>query len=288
MIHLKRKDRYPAEVLLAVDYVLKYLNWEGDQPRLALILGSGLGEFAETLAGKVRIPFSLIPHFPMSTVAGHSGVLIFGRLDNIPLLCLQGRVHFYEGHDMKRVTFPVRVLGSMGIQQLIVTNAAGGINPRFRPGDLMLIRDHISSFIPNPLMGPNVDQFGARFPDMSEAYSVRLRQLAKRCAQRLRVPLKEGVYVSVSGPSYESPAEIRMLKRSGADAVGMSTVPEVIVARHMGIECLGISSITNLAAGLSKKPLSHEEVLEAGDRVKPKLIKLLALICTEISKGTSP
>lgn len=185
---------------------------------------------------------------------------------------------------MKAVTFPVRVLGAMGIQRLIVTNAAGGINPRFKLGDLMLIGDHISSFLPNPLIGPNDNVFGPRFPDMTETYSLRLRRVAKRCALRLKIPLRAGTYIGVTGPSYESPAEIQMLKRAGADAVGMSTVPEVIVARHMGLECLGISNITNLAAGMSKRPLSHQEVLEAGERVRPKLMKLLTSICQEIAK----
>jgi purine-nucleoside phosphorylase len=282
---LKRpNDRYPSKALSAADHLLAFLNCNGEQPLVAVILGSGLGEFAESLRTPVKVPFSAIPHFPRSSVEGHSGNVVFGKLGQTPILCLQGRVHYYEGHDMTAVTFPVRVLGLMGIRRLIVTNAAGGIHPRFRPGDLMLIRDHISSFIPNPLIGPNDDDLGPRFPDMSEAYSLRLRRMARRCAIRLKLPLREGVYVSVTGPSYESPAEIRMLKQAGADAVGMSTVPEVIVARHMGLECLGISSITNAAAGISKKPLSHMEVLEAGERVKPRLIKLLSSICSEIAR----
>jgi len=185
---------------------------------------------------------------------------------------------------MTAVTFPVRVLGLIGIRRLIVTNAAGGIHARLRPGNLMLIRDHISLFVPNPLIGPNDEQFGPRFPDMSEAYSLRLRRIARLCAVRLKLQLREGIYVSLPGPSYESPAEIRMLKQAGADAVGMSTVPEVIVARHMGLECLGISSITNAAAGIARKPLSHLEVLEAGERVRTRFIKLLISICNEIAK----
>lgn len=279
------RGRYPTDVLAAVDYLRTHFDWgAGDEPRSALILGSGLGEFAESLAETRRVPFSSIPHFPRSSVEGHSGHVVLGLAGQTPLLCLQGRVHYYEGHDMKAVTLPVRVLGVLGIRRLIVTNAAGGISPRLKPGDLMLICDHISSFVPNPLIGPNHDEFGPRFPDMSEVYSQRLRRLARRCAGRMRVSLKEGVYVSVTGPSYESPAEIQMLKRAGADAVGMSTVPEVIVARHMGMECLGISNITNLAAGISKRPLSHQEVLNAGERARPKLMRLLTAVCGEMSK----
>ena len=276
---------YLQAVIRATDFLSKgLLTKASEQPRVAVILGSGLGEFAETLHEREAIPFSAVPHFPSSSVAGHSGNVVLGRIGSAWVLCLQGRVHYYEGHDMKAVTFPIRVLGRLGVRRLIVTNAAGGINPRFRPGDLMLIRDHISSFCPNPLIGPNEASLGLRFPDMSAAYSEPLRQVAQGCARRLKLTLKEGVYVGVTGPSYESPAEIAMLKRLGADAVGMSTVPEVIVARHMGIECLGISSITNAAAGISKQPLSHAEVLEAGQRVKPRLLGLVSATCERISK----
>jgi len=278
-------NSYLQAVIRAADFLSKGLLAKiSAQPRLAVILGSGLGEFSETLNERKAIPFSAVPHFPLSSVAGHSGNVVLGRIDAAWVLCLQGRVHYYEGHDMRAVTFPIRVLGRLGVRRLLVTNAAGGINPRFRPGDLMLIRDHISSFCPNPLIGANEASLGPRFPDMSAAYSEPLRQLARECARRLRFKLKEGVYVSVTGPSYESPAEIAMLKRLGADAVGMSTVPEVIVARHMGIECLGISNITNAAAGISKRPLSHAEVLEAGKRVKPRLMALISATCEKISK----
>jgi purine-nucleoside phosphorylase len=282
---LKRPNhRHPSKLFLAANHLLASLNCNGQQPRLALILGSGFGAFAESLSTPVRVPYSTIPHFPRSSVAGHSGNVVFGKLGKTPILCLQGRAHYYEGHDMTAVTFPVRVLGLIGIRRLIVTNAAGGIHARLRPGNLMLIRDHISLFVPNPLIGPNDEQFGPRFPDMSEAYSLRLRRIARLCAVRLKLQLREGIYVSLPGPSYESPAEIRMLKQAGADAVGMSTVPEVIVARHMGLECLGISSITNAAAGIARKPLSHLEVLEAGERVRTRFIKLLISICNEIAK----
>ena len=276
---------YLQSVIRAADFLSKgLLANASEEPRLAVILGSGLGEFADTLNEREAIPFSAVPHFPLSSVAGHPGNVVLGKIGAAWVLCLQGRVHYYEGHDMKAVTFPIRVLGRLGIRRLIVTNASGGINPRFRPGDLMLIRDHISLFCPNPLIGPNEASLGLRFPDMSTAYSEPLRQLARGCARRLKFTLKEGVYISVTGPSYESPAEIAMLKRLGADAVGMSTVPEVIVARHMGIECLGISNITNAAAGISKRPLSHAEVLEAGERVKPRLMALISATCERISK----
>ena len=282
---LSSPNPYLQAVIRAADFRSKgLLATASEQPRVAVILGSGLGEFAETLSEREVIPFTAVPHFPMSSVAGHSGNVVLGRIGSAWVLCLQGRVHYYEGHDMKAVTFPIRVLGRLGVRRLIVTNAAGGINPRFRPGDLMLIRDHISLFCPNPLMGPNEASLGPRFPDMSAAYSEALRKLARNCARRLKFTLKEGVYVSVTGPSYESPAEIAMLKRLGADAVGMSTVPEVIVARHMGLECLGISSITNAAAGISKRSLSHAEVLEAGQRVKPRLLGLIRATCEKLSK----
>ena len=276
---------YFQNVVRAADFLSRgLLAKASEQPRVAIILGSGLGEFADTLNNREALPYSAVPHFPLSSVAGHSGNVVLGKLGAAWVLCLQGRVHYYEGHDMKAVTFPMRVLGRLGIRRVVVTNAAGGINPRFRPGDLMLIRDHISLFCPNPLTGPNEASLGPRFPDMSAAYSKPLRELARKCARRLKFTPKEGVYVSVPGPSYESPVEIAMLKRMGADAVGMSTVPEVIVARHMGIDCLGISSIANAAAGISKRPLSHAEVLEAGERVKPRLMALISATCERMSE----
>jgi purine-nucleoside phosphorylase len=282
---VRSPNPYFQNVVRAADFLSRgLLAKTSEQPPVAVILGSGLGEFADTLKNREALPYSAVPHFPLSSVAGHSGNVVLGKLGAAWMLCLQGRVHYYEGHDMKAVTFPMRVLGRLGIRRVVVTNAAGGINPRFRPGDLMLIRDHISLFCPNPLIGPNEASLGPRFPDMSAAYSEPLRELARKCAQRLKFTLKEGVYVSVPGPSYESPAEIAMLKRMGADAVGMSTVPEVIVARHMGIDCLGISSIANAAAGISKRPLSHAEVLEAGERVKPRLMALIRATCERMSE----
>jgi purine-nucleoside phosphorylase len=249
-------------------------------PGLAIILGSGLGGFADVLENKKEISFSSIPHFPVSGVSGHAGTLVVGELNQQLVYCVKGRVHFYEGFDLGQITFMVRVLGLLGVRRLILTNAAGGIHPALKPGDLMLIRDHISSFYPNPLIGKNLDSCGPRFPDMSDAYSKAWRDIAKRAARRVGVRLKEGVYVSVTGPSYETPAEIQMFKKLGIDAVGMSTVPEVIVARHMGMECLGITTITNLAAGISKTPLNHEEVILAGEKVKSRLCRFLMELCT--------
>jgi purine-nucleoside phosphorylase len=282
-----KKKNYYSQVMAAVEYIRGALGLSGpgnDSPRMAIILGSGLGDFVDSLQAQVKIPFSSVPYFPTPSVAGHPGMFVYGRLGDSSLCCLQGRVHYYEGYEMKAVTFPVRVLGVLGIKRLIITNAAGGLNPNFRPGDLMMFSDHISSFLPNPLVGRNEDVFGPRFPDMSDCYSVSLRHLALRCGRRFKLGLQEGTYAGVTGPSYETPAEIKMLRKMGADAVGMSTVPEVIVARHMGMECLGISVIANLAAGISRKPLSHREVLKTADRVKPLFTKFLAVLCGEIFK----
>ena len=255
-----------------------------DKPELAVILGSGLGNFTDCLAVELKVPYDSIPHFPTPSVVGHPGSLVLVRQRRRWMVCLQGRSHLYEGHSMRTVTFPVRVLGILGIKHLVVTNAAGGMNPRFRPGDFMLISDHISSFIPNPLVGPNWEYCGTRFPDMSQCYSLRFRRAAYRCGKQLKLELKEGVYVAVSGPSYETPAEIRMFRRLGGAAIGMSTVPEIMVARQMGLECLGISLITNLAAGLSKTPISHAEVLSTTEQRKSELFKLLKNLCSEILK----
>jgi len=283
----KSSSQYQDQIRQAAEFIQRKSQGKKGESvaEAAIVLGSGLGGFAEVLEDQKEISFSSIPHFPVSGISGHAGTLIQGRLGKCPVLCLKGRVHYYEGHDLSRVTFAVRVLGTLGIKRLFLTNAAGGISSVLRPGDLMLIEDHISSFFPNPLIGKNLDRFGPRFPDMSAAYSPFLRKLAIRCARKLHVPLRKGIYAAVTGPSYETPAEIRMLKRLGADAVGMSTVPEVIVARHLGIECLGISIITNLAAGISKKSLSHAEVLEVGDKVKPRLTQLLCEICCQLNRA---
>jgi purine-nucleoside phosphorylase len=245
------------------------------RPRIGIVLGSGLGAFAGQLADATAIPFAEIPHFPQSTVPGHSGRLVVGAVADVPIAVMQGRVHAYEGYSSDEVTFPIRVLGRMGVTQLILTNAAGGINPAFKQGQLVLLADHINLSGRNPVAGANDERFGPRFFDMSEAYSARLRQLAHEAARAMEFRLDEGVYLSVLGPSFETPAEIRAFATMGADLVGMSTVQETIAARHMGIEVLGISCVTNLASGIQKEPLSHEEVMETGKAVEAQLAELL-------------
>lgn len=254
------------------------LNRAGvNQAELGVILGSGLGDFVSLIHPKQQeIPYTDIPHFPHSSVVGHSGKLVWGELDGIPVTVLAGRAHYYEGFSMVDIVFPVRVLIRLGIKALIVTNAAGGINRSFRPGDLMLITDHINMLGSNPLLGSNLQEFGPRFPDMSEAYSRRFLHTARSAATRLHLPLREGVYVATTGPSYETPAEIEMFRRMGADAVGMSTVPEVIAANHAGLEVLGISCITNMAAGVLPRKLVHDEVLAVTSGVQQTFTGLLA------------
>lgn len=244
-------------------------------PQIAIILGSGLGAIADGIVDPVTIPYSEIPHFPRSTVEGHSGKLVAGLLNGVPVVVMQGRVHGYEGYEPEQVTFPMRVLGRLGIKTAIVTNAAGGIRLGMKQGELVLLSDHINFIGRNPVSGPNDARFGPRFFDMTEAYSKRLRTLAKTAAQQENFEVSEGVYLAVSGPSYETPAEIRAFRTLGADLVGMSTVPEVIVARHMGIEILGISCVTNLAAGVQDKPLDHQEVMETGLQAQDRLQRLL-------------
>lgn len=239
-----------------------------------LILGSGLGELAEEIEEAIVIPYDQIPFFPTSTVVGHAGQLVYGTLSGKKVLAMQGRFHFYEGHSMQTVTYPVRVMVALKAHSVIVTNASGGVNESFVPGDLMLITDHINFTGQNPLIGPNEDEIGPRFPDMSEAYTLTYREVAKEAASQLDLTLKEGVYMGYSGPTYETPAEIRMSRTMGADAVGMSTVPEVIVAAHSGLKVLGISCITNLAAGMQAN-LNHEEVVETTQRVKQSFKALI-------------
>jgi purine-nucleoside phosphorylase len=244
-------------------------------PDLALVLGSGLGGLTAELAEPTTIPYEDIPHWPASRVIGHAGQLVAGVTAGRRVLALSGRVHFYEGHDLGRVTYPVRVLGVLGVKMLILTNAAGGINTRFAKGGLMIIDDHINLLGGNPLIGPNDERFGPRFPDMTEVYSARLRQLAVDAAAARDIPVERGVYVGLQGPSYETPAEIRYLRTIGADAVGMSTVAEAIVARHMGIEVLGLSCITNMAAGVEAGVLDHLEVMETASRVRDQFVALI-------------
>jgi len=253
------------------------------QPVLGLILGSGLGAYADSIQNRTVIPFAELPHFPSSTVLGHSGNLIIGNAEGVTVAALQGRVHLYEGYSIKEVSFPARVLGSLGIRRLIVTNAAGGINTAFKPGDLMLINDHINLMGANPLTGPNLDELGPRFPDMSEAYDSEMRGIALDVARQKGIPLRQGVYIGLCGPSYETPAEIRMCRALGADAVGMSTVPEVIVANHMGIRVLGISCITNMAAGILPQKLTHKEVLDTTEMTKEKFRSLLEGIISRLA-----
>ena len=243
-------------------------------PRAVLVLGSGLGELANQVQGAVRIPYAEIPDFPRSTVSGHAGALVVGRWEGVEVAVFQGRFHLYEGLEPQQLAFPIRVLAALGAELLLLTNAAGGVREGMRPGDLMLIADHINLMWRNPLIGP-IAPGEVRFPDMSEPYDAEFRRVASEIARELALPLTEGVYAAVLGPSYETPAEIRMLARLGADAVGMSTVPEVLVARALGIRVLGISCITNLAAGLGEGPLSHGEVLEVGAQVKGRLSELI-------------
>ena len=244
-------------------------------PDAAIVLGSGLGAFASSLGSVVSIPYQNIPNWPVSKVIGHEGRLVIGEAGGRRIAALSGRAHFYEGHDLRTVTFPVRVLGLLGVKTLVLTNAAGGINTAFSPGDLMVIDDHINLLGTSPLVGPNDERFGVRFPDLTHVYSPRLRMVADHAAAAQGISVRHGVYVACHGPSYETPAEVRYLRTIGADAVGMSTVPEAIVARHMGIEVLGISCITNFAAGVLPQPLNHDEVLETAQRVRLTFMSLL-------------
>jgi purine-nucleoside phosphorylase len=245
------------------------------RPKVAVILGSGLGAFADELMGAISIPYSDIPDWPRSTAIGHAGRLVAGKISGIDVVVLAGRVHLYEGYTPQQVTYGIRVLGLLGIHSLVVTNAAGGIGSHLGRGGVVLISDHINLQGANPLIGPNDETLGARFPDMTEAYSKAYRTTAHKVAHDLGITVQEGVYAALTGPSYETPAEIRYLRAIGADLVGMSTVPEVIVANHMGIKVLGISVVTNLAAGISKEKLSHKEVLETGEQVRGTLVQFL-------------
>lgn len=264
MDEMKRIDEAAAKVLAVCG-----------KADIGVILGSGLGDYAEALEDAVKLPYSEIPGFPRSTVAGHAGMWCCGTLYGKRVVMMQGRFHYYEGYGMKDVTLPVRVMQKIGVKTLIVTNAAGGVNLGYHPGELMVIGDIFSMTAQNPLIGPNLDAFGPRFPDMNCAFDKELRALAHECANEQGFALREGVYAQMTGPTYETPAEIRMLRTLGADAVGMSTVPEVIVARHGGMRVLGISCITNMAAGILDQPLNHAEVTETANRVKGQFRNLL-------------
>jgi purine-nucleoside phosphorylase len=272
-------------VIEAVDRVRDRI---GDRrPTVGLILGSGLGGFADRLEDPVHIDYRDVPHVPVSTVSGHAGRLVIGALHGVTCVAMQGRVHFYEGHSAAEAALPARMLVALGARTLIITNAAGGLHADWEPGTLMLIRDHINLLGDNPLRGDNDDRLGPRFPDMTRAYAPELRELARAAAARLDLELAEGVYVAMSGPTYETPAEVQMLARLGADATGMSTVPEVVVANHMGARVLGISCITNKAAGLGEQPLSHDEVKETAERVRGQFEGLLAAILQDLGKGAA-
>ncbi|MBI4462968.1 MAG: purine-nucleoside phosphorylase [Acidobacteria bacterium] len=254
------------------------------QPRIGLVLGSGLGAFADELADATAIPYAEIPHFPRSTAVGHAGRFVVGRSGYVPVAAMQGRAHYYEGYSIREVVFPVRVFHQLGVRVLVLTNAAGGINLKLKQCGLLVIRDHISLQGVNPLLGPNDERWGPRFPDMTEAYSKRLAAIAHEEAKKLELELFEGVYAALAGPSYETPAEIRYLRTIGADVVGMSTVPEVIVANHMGMRVLALSCVTNMAAGILDKKLSHAEVLEAGERVREQFTALLQALLPRLAR----
>jgi len=245
------------------------------QPKVAIVLGSGLGDFAQTISVEYELPYEDIAGFPVSTVPGHAGKFIFGYVGETPVVCMKGRVHYYEGYDISDVVLPVRLMKLLGAEVLFLTNAAGGVNTSFHAGDLMMIKDHISAFAPNPLIGSNIEELGVRFPDMSTVYDCDLQELIRDTAKEHGIFLQEGVYTQMTGPSYESPAEIRMLRTLGTDAVGMSTVVEAIAANHCGMHICGISCISNLAAGMSDTPLSHKEVQEAADEAAPHFQKLV-------------
>ena len=274
-----------------IDQVAQYIREKIEiQPHIALILGSGLGKLAETVEDPTIIPYRQLPNWPVSTVIGHEGSLVVGKLQGHNVIVMQGRVHYYEGYSMDQVVLPVRVMQRLGVEILIVTNAAGAINPDFNPGDLMLITDHLNIIGmagPNPLRGPNFDQIGTRFPDMSQAYDRELGKIAREIARKNNILLREGVYTGLAGPSFETPADLRFLKTIGADSVGMSTVPEVTVARHGGQRVLGISGISNKANLDGDTVTTHQEVLEAGDVMVPKFITLIKGVLSQLATSTS-
>ncbi len=252
-----------------------FVNKVDFKPEIALVLGSGLGDYAQGIEVVCELDYHDIEGFPVSTVPGHQGKYIFGYVGDVPVVCMQGRVHYYEGYDMSDVVLPIRLMKFMGAKVLFLTNASGGVNYDFRPGDFMLIKDQISSFVPSPLIGGNIDEFGVRFPDMSEIYDIKLRKIIKKTAALLDIDIKEGTYLQFTGPAYESPAEIKMCRTLGADAVGMSTACEAVAANHMGMMICGISCISNLASGMSVTKLSHNEVQETADRVSKEFKKLV-------------
>lgn len=256
-------------------------------PEVALVLGSGLGDYADDIRVETTLDYQSIDGFPVSTVPGHQGRYIFGYVGEVPVVCMQGRVHYYEGYDISDVVLPIRLMKLMGAKALFLTNASGGINRNFHAGDFMLIRDQIADFVPSPLIGPNIDELGVRFPDMSNIYDRELCDIIKETAAGLDIPLQEGVYIQLTGPAYETPAEVKMCGILGADAVGMSTACEAVAANHMGMKICGISCISNLACGISDRPLSHKEVQETADRVAP-LFKKLVTACIQAIAAAHP
>ena len=265
------------KITAAAEYILAHTD---QRPAVGLVLGSGLGDFADTLENARKIPYSDIPDFPQPTVEGHSGAFVFGEKQGKSVVVLQGRLHYYEGFTQQEITLPIRVLAALGVKTLILTNAAGGVNTSFHPGDLMLLSDHINYSGANPLIGPNLDAFGPRFPDVRDVYTKALREKVKAVAAEAGLTIREGVYMMFSGPCYETPAEVRMARIVGADAVGMSTVPEAIVAAHCGMQVVGMSCITNMAAGVLDQKLDHSEVVETANRVHDQFHQLLNLILT--------
>ena len=263
------------KITAAAEYILEKMTL---RPEIALILGSGLGDYADTLENAVKIPYSEIPNFPQPTVEGHTGAFVFGEKEGKAVVVAQGRVHYYEGLPMQEITLPVRVLSAIGVKTLVLTNAAGGVNLSYKPGTLMLISDHINFSGANPLIGPNLEKFGPRFPDVSDLYTAQIRERIKTKAAEANIPLEEGVYLMCSGPNYETPAEIRAFRTLGADAVGMSTVPEALVAGHSGMDVVGVSCITNMAAGVLPVKLNHAEVVETAAKVHDQFHRLVDVI----------
>jgi purine-nucleoside phosphorylase len=284
----KKQTTKPSLEFLQAEAAAKFILHKTKlRPKIALVLGSGLGAFADEFANVVKIPYAKIPHFPRSTAIGHAGQLVLGNVDRIAVAGMQGRVHLYEGYTAQQVAFPIRVFARMGVKALIVSNAAGGINLNYSEGALVALRDHINLQGANPLIGPNDDRFGPRFPDMTSAYDQEFRRFVAEAGKKLTLNLHEGVYLALAGPNYETPAEIHAFRAIGGDLVGMSTVPEVLAARHSGIRVLGISCVTNMAAGITGKTLSAEEVFETGARVKHQFIGLLRAIIPRIAASLS-
>jgi purine-nucleoside phosphorylase len=282
----KKQSAKPTQEFLQAEIAAKFILRKTKlRPKIALVLGSGLGAFADEFANATRIPYAKIPQFPRSTAIGHAGQLVLGNVDDVPVAGMQGRVHLYEGYSAKHVAFPMRVFARMGVQAVILTNAAGGINLSYSEGALVALRDHINLQGANPLIGPNEDRFGPRFPDMTRAYDPDFRRFVAEEGKKLKLNLHEGVYLALAGPNYETPAEIHAFRALGADLVGMSTVPEVLAARHSGIRVLGISCVTNMAAGITGKTLTAAEVFETGARVKTQFIALLKAVIPRIAQS---